>query len=267
MKKQSAKELLLFIKENFQPEQKIDTKSLKKIYLDDSLNVSYFMAELVKKGEIVQLKKGLWCLPGKAPSDHLDILYISKTERNILDIIFKMDLRSENGLSRFGLESLKEKLSEEEKNLLPDLIPKLKNANIISCVGNGEKGKIMEIKEYTFLKYMDESDLIKEVSLTDLEIDKRIKRFISEEERKEKRAEEIIEEKSIKEENLLNCLTEIETLTKTKDILEKEISSLEKELKKIESLLSESETEKQFAKLISNMDPDRRRSIFKKLLS
>jgi hypothetical protein len=266
-KKQSALETLEFIKKNFQPGQKINAKTLKKLYLDDTLNVSYFMSQLVKKGEITQLQRGLWCLPGKAPSDHLGVLYISKIERNILDVIFKMELRSENNLSRFGLDSLKELISEEEKNLLVDLIPKLKNAGIISCVGNGEKGKILEIKEHIFLKYMTEPELIKEISLTDLEIDQKIKRFISEEERKEKRANEIIEEKSTKEDELLTCLAEIETLTKTKDILEKEISSLDKELKKIESLATESEVEKQFVKIMSDMDPERRRNIFKKLLS
>lgn len=267
-KKQSAVELLVFIKENFQPGQKINAKALKKLYLDDNLNVSYFMTQLVKKGEIIQLQRGLWCLPGEAPiNNHWTILYISKIEKNILDVISEMELHSENGLSRFGLESLKEKLSEEEVGLLTDLIPKLKSANIISCVGNGEKGKIIEVKDSTFLKYMTEPELIKEISLTDLEIDQRIKRFISEEERKGKRITEIVEEKSTKEELLLTCLTEIETLTKTKDTLEKEISGLEKELKAIKSLISESEAEKQFAELIANMDPDRRRNIFKKLLS
>ena len=267
-KKQSVTELLIFIKEKFQPGQNFNGKTLKKIYFDDTLNVSYFMAQLVKKGEIIQVSRNLWSLPGEAPNDNaLAVLYISKIERHILDIIFKMELHSENNLSRFGLETLKELLSEEEKSLITDLIPKLKSAEIASCVGNGTQGKILEIRDNIFLKYMTEPELIKEISLTDMEIDQKIKRFISEEERKEKRAKEIIEDISTKEDKLLICLTEIETLSRTKETLEKEVSGLRQELKKIESVATENEVEKQFVELMSNMDPDRRRNIFKKLLS
>ena len=267
-KKQSVAELLIFIKGKFQPGESFNGKTLKKIYLDNTLNVSYFMAQLVKKGEVMQVSRNLWSLPGEAPSNNaLPVLYISKTERHILEVIFKMELHSENNLSRFGLETLKELLSEEEKTLITDLIPKLKRAEIASCVGGGTQGKILEIRDHIFLKYMTEPELIKEISLTDLEIDQKIKRFISEEERKEKRAKEIVEEISIKEDHLLTCLTEIEVLSRTKETLEKEVSGLQKELKKIESVAIENNVEKQFVELMSNMDPERRRNIFKKLLS
>lgn len=270
MKKQNATELLLFIKERFQPGENFDAKKLKKAYLDDNLNVTYFMAQLMKKGEILQIKRGSWSLPGSARNEkniHLPILYISKAEKNILEAIFNTDFHSEiNGLSRFPLDKLKAFLSEDEIALLPDLLPKLKNINVVSCIGDGSKGKILEIKDELFLKYMTEIDLIKEISLTDLEIDQKIKRFISSEEKKRKKIIELAEEIAVKEDELTVCTEEIEKLSKDKERLEKEILNLRGEVKKIEVLIDD-ETESQFIQLMSKMDPERRRNIFKKLLS
>ncbi len=265
MVKQSVKEVLTIIQEKFQPGESFNSKQLREASNDENLNVTYFMSILVQKGDILQIKRGLWSLPGES-KDLSDTkpLYISKAEREILNAVFKMDLKSENGVSRFGLNKLLELLTKEESELVTDLLPKLKSVGILSCAGNGTQGKILEIKEDLFLKYITDPEAIKEVSLTDLEIDQKIKRFLSEEHKKQNKSVEISEKIEVAEKKLLEVLAQIEVLETNKGLLEKEIKGLKQDLGKVQN--SGNEVEKQFVELMTNMDPERRREIFKKIL-
>lgn len=261
--KVNAKEVLDCIQKHFQPGKPFDSKLLKKVYMDENLNVTYFMSILVEKGDAVQIKRGLWSLPGDNVSD-IKTLYVSKAEKSILDAILKMDLKSENGVSRFGMNKLSEILTEEESALLPDLLPKLKSVGILSCVGTGTQGRILEIKDDLFLEYVTDPNVVKEISLTDLEIDQKIKRFLSEEDRKRNRSLEISERLESAEGELLKILTQIETLETNKELIEKEIRSLRQDLSRLQN--TNDDVERQFVDLVAGMDPERRREIFKKIL-
>lgn len=262
MAKQSAKEIIEFLREKFVG-RKFGAKELKEAYQEPNLNVSYFMSILVNQGAVVQIKRGLWSLPERSSSES-KTLYVSRAERGILDAILKMELKSENGFSRFGINKLIEILNEEESALLPDLLPKLKNVGILSCAGTGTQGKILEIKDELFLKYVTDPDSIKEISLTDLEIDQKIKRFLSEADRKQNKSLEISERMEIAQKNLAETLNQIKALETNKDLLEKEIKELKQDLDKLKD--ANDEVEKQFVELIANMNPERRREIFKKIL-
>ncbi len=263
--KVNVKEVLNCIQKHFQLGEPFNSKQLKDAYMDENLNVTYFMSIIVEKGDAVQIKRGLWSLPGGERNvSNIKTLYISKAEKRILDAILKMDLKSENGISRFGMNKLSEILTEEESVLLPDLLPKLKSVGILSCVGTGTQGRILEIKDDLFLEYVTDPDVVKEISLTDLEIDQKIKRFLSEEDRKRNRSLEISERLESVEGELLKVLTQIETLETNKELIEKEIKSLRQDLSRLQN--TNDDVERQFIDLMAGMDPERRREIFKKIL-
>lgn len=134
----------------------------------------------------------------------------------------------------------------------------------MSCVGTGTQGRILEIKDDLFLEYVTDPDVVKEISLTDLEIDQKIKRFLSEEDRKRNRSLEISERLESVEGELLKVLTQIETLETNKELIEKEIKSLRQDLSRLQN--TNDDVERQFIDLMAGMDPERRREIFKKIL-
>lgn len=264
MAKESADQILLIIKEKFTETETFDTKKLKSIFANKNLNISYFMNVLVKKGKVTLVRRNLWSLP-KIKKTNLTPLYISRAERKILDAILKIELKTENGISRFPLGKVKDLLSEEEKTLVTDLFPKLSNLGIISCVGTGACGKILEINDDLFLKYLTDSELIKEVSLTDLEIDQKIKNFLSEEEIKSKNLEEISEKLVVVESELFEVVAQIESLEKIKESLEKDIKGFKEELNNNQNQTNGND-EKEFIRLMANMNPEKRLIMIKKIL-
>ena len=216
----------------------------------------------------VKIDSRNWMVPvdEEISSEKIQPLYVSTEEKNILQRIFDMELRSINGKSRFNLKKLKEITPVEQIDLIPNLLPKLKSLSIMTCIGNGVGDeKIMEINETLFLKYMID-DHIKIISITDIELDKRISHLISEAERKHRLGKTVAEELEEKASKLRTCLEEIKNLEKQKEALEKEVKSLQSEHDKLNQIDEESIIEQQFIVSLSEMSPERRRAIFKKVL-
>ena len=261
-------EVMIIIKDNFSPGQPFSNNNLKKVSFIADLNANYFLNLFAKKGLIEKLSRSSWMLPidESIPSDKIKPLYVSAEEKNILQKVFDMELKAVNGKLRFNLKKLKEIISEEQVDLINDLLPKLKNLGIMACVGNGVGDeKIMEINENLFLKYMID-DHIKIISLSDAEIDRRINHLISEAMRKNQLKEEVAEELEEKTSKLQICLEEIKNLEKQRESLEKDIKNLQSEHDKLNQIDEESITEQQFIVSLSEMSPERRRNIFKKVL-
>lgn len=268
-KKQISKaEVMIIVKDHFNAGEIFSSKDLKKASFIANLNTNYFLNLLVKDGLIIKIDKKSWMLPidESVPSDKIEPLYVSVEEKNILQKIFDMDLKAIKGKLRFNLKKLKEIIPEEHIDLITDLLPKLKNLGIMACVGNGVGDeKIMEINENLFLKYMID-DHIKIISLSDAEIDRRINHLISEAMRKNQLKEEVAEELEEKNSKLQICLEEIKNLEKQRESLEKDVKALQSEYDKLKNIDDETVVEHQFIASLSEMSPERRRAIFKKVL-
>lgn len=268
-KKQISKEeVVIIIKENFSPGRKFQSKDLKRVSFVTNLNASYFLNEIAKTGAIVKIDNRNWVVPNEKTSmpGETPPLYVSMEEKGILQKIFNMELKAFQGKLRFNLKKLKELISEDDCDLIADLLPKLKKLGIMNCVGNGiSDERIIEVNEDVFLKYMVE-DHIKIISITDIELDKRINHLISETERRYQLREKVAEELEEKISKLTNCLEEIKNLEKQKESLEKDVKALQSEYDKLKNIDDETVVEHQFIASLSEMSPERRRAIFKKVL-
>ena len=272
-------DVLAIIRHNFVVGQVFSAKDLYAFLAINIVPMNYFLTSLKNKGELEKLARNRWALPISV--EHLDpkdqnstfemcldlpsvtnVLRISLKEKEILQIIFEMDLKSKEGKSRFGLDHLKSRLSKEQQFLLPELLPKLKSVGILCCLGEGKgQERIMEMDDALFLEYSTGESM--EITLfSNTEIDEKINLFVSQIQDQLEMGEEINSEIEKEATELQSINSQIVTLETKRRLIEENLQRLKEKA----SRLNTEEYPKDFIESLSKMAVEQRRSFFQKII-
>lgn len=178
-KRLAQEEVFALICDHF-PSSEFTTEAIRGI-LPIAASVNYFIKRLEDSKRLRKIARNRWVVvAGPIPEGGFSsgVLQISLKERDILQAIFNMDLKSQGGKSRFSLGNLKKSLSTDQQILLPELLPKLKRFGILSCLGEGrDKEKIIEVDDSLFLRYLS-GENIEITFLSNTEIEGKINDFL-----------------------------------------------------------------------------------------
>lgn len=269
----NQKKFFSLVSESFPVGKVFSVKDINEKVKISGTKISYYLGLLVKNGAIRKDGYGKWTikpeegLPNPTspnPSDSSEILIkISPKEKEVLNLIFEVPLKTVRETTRFNLGSLKKKLtSPDQLTLLEGLLAKLQQKEIITVIGAGNNGEtIIQINDDLFLKCLSDEHC-KVVPLSDNEIDTKIKKMILDSKKlvEEKQGfEEILEEKRIQ---LGKIEGKIANLSKTAEEMRAEVHRTEVTIEG----LSQDSHEAGILKLLETMPVEKRRSFFKKIM-